>query len=69
MVEGAGFEPAKAEPADLQSDPFDRSGTPPNKHATCKRQIIHYKNTIVNTNYLILQKYRHNYFLLSQFLH
>ena len=28
-VEGAGFEPAKAEPSDLQSDPFDRSGTPP----------------------------------------
>ena len=27
MVEGAGFEPAKAEPSDLQSDPFDRSGT------------------------------------------
>ena len=29
MVEGAGFEPAKAEPSDLQSDPFDHSGTPP----------------------------------------
>ena len=29
VVEGAGFEPAKAEPSDLQSDPFDRSGTPP----------------------------------------
>ena len=29
MVEGAGFEPAKAEPSDLQSDPFGRSGTPP----------------------------------------
>jgi hypothetical protein len=28
-VEGAGFEPAKAMPSDLQSDPFDRSGTPP----------------------------------------
>ena len=26
---GAGFEPAKAEPSDLQSDPFDRSGNPP----------------------------------------
>jgi len=32
-VEGAGFEPAKAEPSDLQSDPFDRSGTPPKKRA------------------------------------
>jgi hypothetical protein len=28
-VAGAGFEPAKAEPTDLQSVPFDRSGTPP----------------------------------------
>ena len=31
MVEGAGFEPAKAEPSDLQSDPFGRSGTPPKR--------------------------------------
>ncbi len=29
LVEGAGFEPAKAEPPDLQSGPFGRSGTPP----------------------------------------
>ncbi len=29
MVEGGGFEPPKAEPTDLQSAPFDRSGTPP----------------------------------------
>ncbi len=29
LVEGEGFEPSKAEPADLQSAPFDRSGTPP----------------------------------------
>ena len=33
MVEGEGFEPSKAEPTDLQSVPFDRSGTPPAKHA------------------------------------
>ncbi len=32
MVEGEGFEPSKAEPSDLQSDPFDRSGTPPKKN-------------------------------------
>ena len=31
MVEGGGFEPPKAEPSDLQSDPFGRSGTPPRK--------------------------------------
>ena len=29
MVEGGGFEPPKAMPTDLQSVPFDRSGTPP----------------------------------------
>jgi hypothetical protein len=29
-VEGGGFEPPKAWPTDLQSVPFDRSGTPPN---------------------------------------
>jgi hypothetical protein len=33
LVEGEGFEPSKAEPSDLQSDPFDRSGTPPKKIA------------------------------------
>ena len=33
LVEGGGFEPPKAEPTDLQSAPFDRSGTPPNTQA------------------------------------
>jgi hypothetical protein len=33
LVEGEGFEPSKAEPSDLQSDPFDRSGTPPKMQA------------------------------------
>jgi hypothetical protein len=33
LVEGGGFEPPKAEPSDLQSDPFDRSGTPPSNRA------------------------------------
>ena len=36
MVEGGGFEPPKAEPSDLQSDPFGHSGTPPLK---CERII------------------------------
>ena len=31
LVEGEGFEPSKAVPADLQSAPFGRSGTPPIK--------------------------------------
>jgi hypothetical protein len=30
MVVGGGFEPPKASPTDLQSVPFDHSGTPPN---------------------------------------
>jgi hypothetical protein len=29
MVVGGGFEPPKASPTDLQSVPFDHSGTPP----------------------------------------
>ena len=29
VVEGGGFEPPKASPADLQSAPFDHFGTPP----------------------------------------
>ena len=37
LVEGVGFEPTKAEPSDLQSDPFGRSGTPPKK---MKPQIL-----------------------------
>ena len=36
LVEGVGFEPTKAEPPDLQSGPFDRSGTPPQR----KRRIV-----------------------------
>ena len=39
-VEGGGFEPPKAEPADLQSAPFGRSGTPP-EQIQCKRYIVH----------------------------
>jgi hypothetical protein len=36
LVEGGGFEPPSAEPSDLQSDPFDHSGTPPK----CKPAIV-----------------------------
>src|SRR5205085_9733073 len=34
---GAGFEPAKAEPTDLQSVPFDRSGIPPGRPESSER--------------------------------
>ena len=40
LVEGEGFEPSKAEPADLQSAPFDRSGTPPAKPRIITRPRI-----------------------------
>ncbi|KTD58385.1 hypothetical protein Lsai_0992 [Legionella sainthelensi] len=43
MVEGEGFEPSKAEPSDLQSDPFDRSGTPP------KRTLLSFKMNRMST--------------------
>jgi hypothetical protein len=44
-VEGGGFEPPKAEPSDLQSDPFDHSGTPPK----CKPAILFQQPSAVNT--------------------
>ena len=37
LVEGVGFEPTKAEPADLQSAPVDRLGTPPNNELSTLR--------------------------------
>lgn len=39
MVEGGGFEPPKAEPADLQSAPFDRSGIPPSGKPTIMKPL------------------------------
>ena len=44
MVEGGGFEPPKAEPSDLQSDPFGHSGTPPK----IKRLILLENQALVN---------------------
>jgi hypothetical protein len=38
MVERGGFEPPKAEPADLQSAPFDLSGTSPNSPSWSQRR-------------------------------
>ena len=38
MVEGEGFEPSKAEPSDLQSDPFGHSGTPPEQQSSQPRR-------------------------------
>ena len=51
LVEGEGFEPSKAKPSDLQSDPFDHSGTPPNFphfHAQTRQtgNFLEHKSTI-----------------------
>ena len=44
-MEGEGFEPSKAEPADLQSAPFDRSGIPPSmKNAYFIEKILKVKH-------------------------
>ncbi len=41
----AGFEPAKAEPTDLQSAPFDRSGNSPMSHLSgSNRRLRDYKS-------------------------
>jgi hypothetical protein len=39
-LERGGFEPPKAEPADLQSAPFDRSGTSPSRIQVFNKRII-----------------------------
>ena len=43
MVDGEGFEPSKAEPSDLQSDPFDHSGTRPYSLDFLKEKLINRK--------------------------
>ena len=45
LVEGVGFEPTKAKPADLQSAPVDRLGTPP---ADTRRPFSAYSPPTVN---------------------
>ena len=39
-MEGEGFEPSKAEPSDLQSDPFGRSGIPPRDYLLCALEMV-----------------------------
>ena len=52
LVEGEGFEPSKAEPTDLQSVPFDRSGTPPKFES----RIVIAKYKVVNRRYEVFAK-------------
>ena len=54
LVEGGGFEPPKAEPSDLQSDPFSRSGTPPNERRGFSSKLpkrVNEKRLILTNNF------------------
>jgi hypothetical protein len=63
LVEGGGFEPPKAEPSDLQSDPFDHSGTPPKMQARycvaepvrCQQQIMDLRHYLPAEKHQALQ--------------
>ena len=45
---GGGFEPPKAEPTDLQSVPFDHSGTPPSFKFYVTTLNLHHISKILN---------------------
>ena len=51
FVEGGGFEPPKAEPTDLQSVPFGRSGTPPGGMSERDRHSLNSNNDFVKRNF------------------
>ncbi len=55
LVEGGGFEPPKAEPSDLQSDPFGHSGTPPKEHAILRQRPWSVNPFFSRIPYLYLQ--------------
>jgi hypothetical protein len=57
LVEGGGFEPPKAEPSDLQSDPFGRSGTPPRKNGILRKSATHVNYYV----HLLLTMPKHSY--------
>jgi hypothetical protein len=56
MVEGGGFEPPKAEPSDLQSDPFDHSGTPPKCKPAIVLQVLVAVNSIEHRKWHVTAK-------------
>jgi hypothetical protein len=41
LVVGGGFEPPKASPTDLQSVPFDHSGTPPKRYSDITSEALY----------------------------
>ncbi|EAS42670.1 hypothetical protein P3TCK_26435 [Photobacterium profundum 3TCK] len=54
MVEGEGFEPSKAEPSDLQSDPFGHSGIPPRDLSVCFLQTV-FQQAVCDENRFVVQ--------------
>jgi hypothetical protein len=71
MVEGAGFEPAKAVPTDLQSAPFGRLGIPPYLHVWSRRwdsnpQPADYKSAALPVELRRLDVARINYYTRSK---
>ncbi len=50
VVVGGGFEPPKALPADLQSAPFDHSGTPPCSLAMAYSACLTIPNSVAVLN-------------------
>ena len=50
LVEGVGFEPTKAEPSDLQSDPFGRSGTPPDQANKMDAELCRWRRPMSTQN-------------------
>ncbi len=56
LVEGEGFEPSKAEPTDLQSAPFDRSGTPPkfeSRILLLGRRVVNRRHEVFAKRFLV----------------
>ena len=54
-MEGGGFEPPKAEPSDLQSDPFGHSGTPPRERSCVFSSSAMPLSTIITPECLIFR--------------
>ena len=61
MVEGGGFEPPKASPADLQSAPFDHSGTPPLLPTSGAGDGTRTRNLLITNQLLYLLSYASRY--------
>ena len=66
MVVREGFEPSKAEPADLQSAPFGRSGTSPHSFEWCRLSDSNQPPADYKSAALPDELKRHNIYLYRQ---